>query len=117
MKLSSRGRGCCVAGSRERGPPPRSPFVHQLRFSPLEKAKVGACRARSCPSFLGRLLPLGEPAGGPRPAGGDTLQPALCEPPEVEELSKASACVCAEAGFVRAAGGGGAVRCPRRAGA
>ena len=42
MKLSSRGRGCCVAGSRERGPPPRSPFVHQLRFSPLEKTKVGA---------------------------------------------------------------------------
>ncbi|XP_017668793.1 PREDICTED: lysophosphatidylcholine acyltransferase 1 isoform X2 [Lepidothrix coronata] len=40
MKLSSRGRGCCVGGSRERGPPPRSPFVHQLRFSPLEKAKI-----------------------------------------------------------------------------
>ncbi|XP_075350282.1 lysophosphatidylcholine acyltransferase 1 isoform X2 [Mycteria americana] len=40
MKLSSRGRGCCVAGSRERGPPPRSPFVHQLRLSPLEKAKI-----------------------------------------------------------------------------
>ncbi|XP_068003563.1 lysophosphatidylcholine acyltransferase 1 isoform X2 [Melanerpes formicivorus] len=40
MKLSSRSRGCCVAGSRERGPPPRSPFVHQLRFSPLEKAKI-----------------------------------------------------------------------------
>ncbi|XP_057279048.1 lysophosphatidylcholine acyltransferase 1 isoform X2 [Pezoporus wallicus] len=40
MKLSSRGRGCCVAGSRERGPPPRSPFVHQLRLSPLDKAKI-----------------------------------------------------------------------------
>ncbi|NWT40674.1 PCAT1 acyltransferase, partial [Chroicocephalus maculipennis] len=40
MKLSGRGRGCCVAGSRERGPPPRSPFVHQLRLSPLEKAKI-----------------------------------------------------------------------------
>uniref|UniRef100_A0A8C3DC33 Lysophosphatidylcholine acyltransferase 1 n=1 Tax=Corvus moneduloides TaxID=1196302 RepID=A0A8C3DC33_CORMO len=40
MKLSSRGRGCCAGGSRERGPPPRSPFVHQLRFSPLEKAKI-----------------------------------------------------------------------------
>ncbi|KAK2513475.1 Lpcat1 [Columba guinea] len=40
MKLSSRGRGCCVAGSRERGPPPRSPFVHQLRLSPLQKAKI-----------------------------------------------------------------------------
>uniref|UniRef100_A0A8B9IVF8 Lysophosphatidylcholine acyltransferase 1 n=1 Tax=Amazona collaria TaxID=241587 RepID=A0A8B9IVF8_9PSIT len=40
MKLSSRGRGCCVAGSRQRGPPPRSPFVHQLRLSPLDKAKI-----------------------------------------------------------------------------
>ncbi|OXB76832.1 UNVERIFIED_CONTAM: hypothetical protein H355_003849 [Colinus virginianus] len=40
MKLSSRGRGCCSAGSRERGPPPRSPFVHQLRLSPLEKTKI-----------------------------------------------------------------------------
>ncbi|XP_053839898.1 lysophosphatidylcholine acyltransferase 1 isoform X1 [Vidua macroura] len=40
MKLSGRGRGCCAGGSRERGPPPRSPFVHQLRFSPLEKAKI-----------------------------------------------------------------------------
>ncbi|KAI6075560.1 Lysophosphatidylcholine acyltransferase 1 isoform X1 [Aix galericulata] len=40
MKLSSRGRGCCVAGSRERGPPPRSPFVHQLRLGPLQKAKI-----------------------------------------------------------------------------
>ncbi|XP_041332416.1 lysophosphatidylcholine acyltransferase 1 isoform X1 [Pyrgilauda ruficollis] len=40
MKLSSRGRGCCAGGSRERGPPPRSPFVHQLRFSPLQKAKI-----------------------------------------------------------------------------
>uniref|UniRef100_A0A674HLF1 Lysophosphatidylcholine acyltransferase 1 n=1 Tax=Taeniopygia guttata TaxID=59729 RepID=A0A674HLF1_TAEGU len=40
MKLSSRGRGCCTGGSRERGPPPRSPFVHQLRFSPLQKAKI-----------------------------------------------------------------------------
>ncbi|XP_056340113.1 lysophosphatidylcholine acyltransferase 1 isoform X2 [Oenanthe melanoleuca] len=40
MKLSSRGRGCCAGGSRERGPPPRSPFVHQLRLGPLEKAKI-----------------------------------------------------------------------------
>ncbi|XP_025933350.1 lysophosphatidylcholine acyltransferase 1 isoform X4 [Apteryx rowi] len=40
MKLSSRGRGCCVAGSRERGPPLRSPFVHELRLSLLEKAKI-----------------------------------------------------------------------------
>ncbi|XP_057879497.1 lysophosphatidylcholine acyltransferase 1 [Melospiza georgiana] len=40
MKLSSRGRGCCAGGSRERGPPPRSPFVHQLRFSPLQKARI-----------------------------------------------------------------------------
>ncbi|XP_053914626.1 lysophosphatidylcholine acyltransferase 1 isoform X2 [Cuculus canorus] len=38
MRLSGRGRGCCAPGSRE--PPPRSPFVHQLRFSPLEKAKI-----------------------------------------------------------------------------
>ncbi|XP_034615404.1 lysophosphatidylcholine acyltransferase 1 [Trachemys scripta elegans] len=40
MRLSSRGRGCCAAGGRERGPPPRSPFVHQLRLSALQKAKI-----------------------------------------------------------------------------
>ncbi|XP_073188559.1 lysophosphatidylcholine acyltransferase 1 isoform X2 [Lepidochelys kempii] len=43
MRLSSRGRGCCAAGGRERGPPPpppRSPFVHKLRPSALQKAKI-----------------------------------------------------------------------------
>ncbi|XP_069709459.1 lysophosphatidylcholine acyltransferase 1 isoform X2 [Phaenicophaeus curvirostris] len=38
MRLSGRGRGCCAPGGRE--PPLRSPFVHQLRFSPLQKAKI-----------------------------------------------------------------------------
>ncbi|XP_067413518.1 lysophosphatidylcholine acyltransferase 1 isoform X3 [Emydura macquarii macquarii] len=43
MRLSSRGRGCCAEGRRERGPPPpppRSPFVHQLRLGALQKAKI-----------------------------------------------------------------------------
>ncbi|XP_074843997.1 lysophosphatidylcholine acyltransferase 1 isoform X3 [Carettochelys insculpta] len=38
-----RGRGCCAGGGRERGPsppPPRSPFVHQLRLGALQKAKI-----------------------------------------------------------------------------
>lgn len=47
-----KGRGCCAPGRDEGGreegrgpapPPVRSPFVHQLRFSALQKAKVGVC--------------------------------------------------------------------------